>query len=283
MPALPFPLDNQMQRMVLDYLGLSASRRPDLEFLDRLVSAYTQTVPWESVTRITRRAQLSEESKSLLDVYPRWPAEFWRLAIKQGGGGTCYESNYAFFKLLLALGYEAYLTINNMGDSTGCHSAIVVTLVGQKWLVDVGLPLYVPLPLDPTEECGRESAFHRYTVRPDGHSCYQVERDRHPQRNCFTLIDSPVPEDTYRAITAADYGPVGLFLDRVVITKVIDDAIWRFNSGERPYRLERFQDGRKAEFILEEGGGATISPASALAQRFNMPAATIALAMASVR
>ena len=283
MLAHPSPLDDEMSRFVLDYLGLPPIRRADLGFLDRLVTAYTKTVPWESVTRIARRTQLSEcDNPQPLDAYPRWPVEFWRQAIEQGGGGTCFESNYAFFSLLLSLGYEGYLTINNMGQSIACHSAIVVKLQDQSWLVDVGLPLYSPLPLDSAKSSQRESVFHRYTVRPNHDDSYQVERDRHPQRACFTLIDSPVPDETYRGITAADYGPDGLFLERVIITKVIGDTVWRFNSAERPYRLERYKDGHKVEYVIEQQEPGINNLAAAVAKRFNMKEKTITFALASV-
>ena len=273
-----------MSLHVLDYLGLASFRRPDLNLLNSLVSAYTQTVPWESASRIARRARtLENNDPQLLDTFPRWPVEFWLEAIEHGGGGTCFESNYAFFALLLAIGYEGYLTINNMGQSIACHSAIVVKLLDQSWLVDVGLPLYAPLPLISSKISWRDSAFHRYTIRPNGDNSYQVERDRHPESTCFTLIDSPVPDETYRSITAADYGPGGLFLERVIITKVIGDSVWRFNSAERPYRMERYKDGRKAEYAIEERETKISNLAAAVAKRFNMQAATIGLALASVR
>ena len=59
-----------------------------------------------------------------------------------GTGGTCYESNYSFFGLLRRLGYTGYLTLNDIGGAVGCHSAIVILLGGQKYLVDVGFPVH---------------------------------------------------------------------------------------------------------------------------------------------
>ncbi len=129
---------------VLAHLGVDAGR-PTLALVDALVEAYTRTVPWESAFRIVKRARTQNTRDC-----PRWPEEFWQDAIERGGGGTCFESNYAFFALLRAIGYEGYLTINNMATKVGCHTAIVLKLEGKPWLVDVGLPLFSPLPLDPT-------------------------------------------------------------------------------------------------------------------------------------
>ena len=40
-----------------------------------------------------------------------------------------------------------------------------------------------------------------------------------------------------------EYGPGGLFLDRVIVSKVIAGHVCRFNSDEQPYVLERFGPG----------------------------------------
>ena len=114
------PLSPELTRAVLSYLGVPAAP-PTLDLIDTIVTAYTRTVPWESAFRIAKRARTPDTADC-----PRWPDEFWTDALTRGGGGTCFESNYALFSLLRALGYEGYLTINNMGETVGCHAAIVL-------------------------------------------------------------------------------------------------------------------------------------------------------------
>jgi hypothetical protein len=211
---------------------------------------------------------------------PRWPEEFWGDSLDRGGGGTCFESNYAFFSLLLALGYKGYLTINNMGDSVGCHAAIILDLNGRSWLVDAGMPLYVPIPIDAAGLTSRESRFHRYTVYPDGLGRFQVERDRHPKPNCFTLIDKPVSNQAYRATMVADYRLEGYFLDRLIITKVVGDEVWRFNSDDKPFRIERFSSNGKAEDFLNDQD--TIAVAEEIAIRFEMDGEIVGRALMAV-
>ncbi|MGI8858482.1 MAG: arylamine N-acetyltransferase [Thermomicrobiales bacterium] len=253
------PLDVELTKAVLAYLGVTAAA-PPLDLLDALVTAYTRTVPWESASRIARRAQTA----AIADC-PRWPDVFWQQAIRHGTGGTCFESNYAFFSLLRALGYDGYLTINNMGDTLACHTAIVVLLDGQRWLTDVGMPIYLPLPFGPEDVPSRRTAFQTYTVRPDGAGIYQVERAPHPSPNCFTLFDRPIPDATYRAALTADYEPTGFFNDRVILTKVIGEEIWRFN-GVTPPRMESFVYGGRADRALE-GAAADV-----VADRFGIDA-----------
>lgn len=260
------PLDLELTRAALDRLGVAATE-PSCALLDDLVQAYTHTVPWESASRIATRAQTAATADC-----PRWPERFWAQTFAQGTGGTCFESNYAFFSLLRALGYEGYLTINDMVATVGCHTAIVILLNGQKWLTDVGMPLYLPLPFGPEAAHERQTPFHTYTVQPDGEDRYQVLRAPHPSPNCFTLLDHPIPDDAYRAALTADYEPTGFFNDRVIVTKVIGDEIWRFN-GIVPPMMESFVYGGRADQPLSG------DPASAVADRFGMDEAMVRAAL----
>ncbi len=255
---LILPLSVHFTNNVLDFLNIQA-RQPTLSLLEALVNAYVRRVPWETAFRIVKRARTGETA-----VCPRWPEEFWTDTLERGGGGTCFESNYAFFSLLQTLGYEGYLTINNMGDSIGCHTAIIILLEGQKWLVDAGFPLYAPLPISSRGIMHRTTQFMHYTVRPDGPDVYQIEQHPHPNHTAFTLIDRPVADEAYRAATVADYGPDGFFLDRIVINKVVAEETWRFNSGEEPWRLNRFVNGVRTDVVLNG------DVATAVAQHFTM-------------
>lgn len=256
---------------VLAFLGCRA-RRPTLATLTALIHAYVRRVPWESALRIARKAGAPGN-----DVTARRPAEFWDDAFTRGGGGTCFESNLAFYALLRALGFTATLTINNMQASIGCHTAIIVTVDGRRYLADVGIPLHRPLRLDPDRVTSSRGRFHTYIARPEGAGRFVIARTRHPQRYIFTLIDAPVSEAAYIAASDADYGAHGLFLDRVIINKVIDEAIWRFSSAAQPYRLEHFSvDGVRQELLIDP---ATV--AGTLAHYFGMAPAIIAQALAA--
>jgi arylamine N-acetyltransferase len=260
---------------VLTYLGVGPEA-PSLNALDRLLTAYTERVPWESASRIARRAQIVETADC-----PRWPDAFWESAIQHGTGGTCYESNYAFFSLLRALGYDGYLTINNMGESVGCHSALIIVLDGQPYLVDAGFPVHLPVPIDPDNQTTRRTWYHRFTVTPNGDGTFEVERDRHPKANCFTLINKSIDEPDYRRITTNDYGDDGLFLDRAIIARVIEDAqwgrrIWRFASDQLPPHIESFVDGEKTYHYLD---GDISVQVKQIAARFDMDETVIQSAL----
>lgn len=279
------PLSADLTDRVLNFLGV-ARAAPTVELVDALITAYAQTVPWESAFRIVRRAAVANTEDC-----PRWPEMFWNDAMTKGGGGTCFESNYAFFSLLRALGYAGYLTVNNMRDdggsypsgtvvpSIGCHSAIVLQIDGKRWLTDAGLPLYCPIPLASDAITHRSHPIHDYTIRPNGDNRFHVERNHHPQTNCFTLIDVPIDNATYRARTIRDYGEDGLFLESVIITKIVEGEPWRFSSRELPLRLECFANHTRTEHPLPADRD---EAASTVAQHFSMDEQTVQQALAQV-
>ena len=240
--AQTIPLE--LHTAVLERLQISPGEL-DLRNLDKLVGAYVRSVPWESASRIVKRDSTEE-----LASCSRWPEEFWQDHLEKGGGGTCFESNYAFSSILRRLGYEGYLTINDMGDSIGCHTAIIVILQGQKWLMDVGFPIYAPLPVSGRGIMHRGTPFYHYSIRPEGDGRYQIERQPHPNWIAFTLIDRPVSEGAYRQVTTADYGPDGHFLQRVIIHKILDEQSWRFTSDEKPPQFARFDYGQRIDYPI---------------------------------
>ncbi len=263
------PLSAALTERILRHLGMGTAPRPDHATLQSLVTAYTRTVPWESASRIVRRAQHDAQADCAV-----YGADFWQRHFALGSGGTCYESNYAFFGLLLRLGYRGYLTLNNMSSSIACHSAIVVLLDGRRYLVDVGYPVHAVLPLDITRKTELAHPILNYTIEPRGDGRYEIQRQTTRDIHGFMLIDQPVPDADYRAVGIHDYRrDGGQFLNEVVIHKVVDGKLWRFNSDQRPFRLQQFVDGERRDHPL----GA--SPAADVAAKFGLDEGLVAEAM----
>lgn len=249
------PLSAELSVHILRHFGLPDAPPPNLETLLKLLVQYTRKVPWESASRIVRRARHENAVDCAI-----LGADFWDSHLELGTGGTCYESNYAFFGLLLRLGYEGYLTINDMGASVGCHAAIALLIEGKKFLVDVGYPLHAILPLFPESDSVAESPFMRYTATPLSDNRYEIQREIKQREIIFQLNDKAVGEPEYRAITLYDYRhDGGQFLDNVVIHKVVDEQLWRFNGNERPLRLQQFVDGERCDHPLGDDAAAELS------------------------
>ena len=262
-------ISNALATDILDYLGLP-TKAPTLRYLNRLIHAYIRKVPWESVSRIIK-FHITPETKNC----PRLPEEFWCEAISHGFGGTCFESSLAFYSLLTALGYEGYLTINDMDDSRGCHAAIVLFLDGQKYLVDITIPVHAAIHIDPQKAVRRRTALFDYTMRPISENKYEVERSHRPSKNLFTLIDVPVSLPDFLAVMEEDYTEItGRFLQNVVMVKVVDEKGQRFFSDQLPYKLESFdRAGRMEKFVEPE------NLPRFLAESFQMPEDSISVAL----
>jgi len=227
------------------YLSVDAIK-PTLRNLNDLIDAYVRKVPWESLTRI-----LKQRRTMRLENCPRWPAEFWQDAIDFDTGGTCFETNYAFFTLLQAVGYMGYMTVNDMGDTPGCHSAIIILLSGCKYLVDVSLPFDRAIPLHSSAPTTRTTPLQTVIIRPLGSRRYQVTRTHHPHKDIFTLVDVPVTAFDYECVLTRDYLPTGWFLDKIVIVKTIGQKIWRFNSSITPFKIETVGSFDSEQILLD--------------------------------
>lgn len=272
------PLERETARAVLAHLGV-APGPPDLRLLDRLVYAYKARVPWDTTTRIAKRLRIPDTAAC-----PRWPEEFWSDAVQRGGGGTCYESNYALFGLLRTLGYRGYLTLNDMTSFArpGCHSAIVIVLDGERWLVDVGLGSPVT-PLSLTAGAARlwPAPEYRCVVQFGDSGRTEVNLSLPSLANAthdgyvYTLVDTPVADAAYRRALTEDYGPDGLFLDQVILAKMIDGRLWRFTTNRRPLALWCF-DGAWTEHPI------TGDVAAAVARHFAVDEATVRTALHAI-
>jgi arylamine N-acetyltransferase len=263
-----FILSSDLIARILADLGCPR-KTPSIRYLNRLIRAYIRRVPWESASRIVKRHSTGNPARC-----PRWPAEFWTEALRLGTGGTCFENNLAFFTLLTALGFRGYLTINDMLPARACHTAIIILWQKRKYLVDVAIPMHCALPVRRGTPTRRSTSFHNYTVRPCGEGIFEIERSHHPKRNIYTLIDKFVPLKEYRAAVQRDYEGAGYFLDRVIIVKVIADALWRFSSAEKPYKLEAFMKSSKQQKLL-----APERVAQLVAERFGIAEELVAAAL----
>ena len=228
-----------MTERILQHLKMEQSA-PTLVYLQELIAAYCRTVPWESVSRIVKKKSHQKPENCL-----RLEEEFWTSALENGTGGTCYESNWAFFWLLQSLGYQGYLTINNVIDKSSCHAAIIVIIERCKYIADVGYPMYGPVSIHEGETTLTETPLITYRSTAITKDEYGIENVPHPKLYLFHLKDIPVSAAAYLKMAAADYGEKGLFLDRIVIRKVIDGVPTRFDSADLPYNIHLLQQGAK--------------------------------------
>lgn len=264
-------LDDAFVDNALEFLELRR-QQPTFEYLNALIDVFIHKVPWESVFRIIKRDATTETADC-----PRFPREVWSDATNFGGGGTCFEINYTFFALLKALGYEGYMTLNDMNEAQKCHAAIVILFNEQKYLMDVSVPLPRVFSFYPDTTVYLYTHWLSFTARPEDENRYIIERAPHARPYIFTFNDAPVSEEDFEAAIEADYLPAGWFLNRVVINKMIGNTAWLFNSDTKPFMLESFDHDGKHEIPLKPE-----TLAESLAERYRIPAEKISAALSLV-
>ncbi|XP_077541807.1 arylamine N-acetyltransferase-like isoform X2 [Haemaphysalis longicornis] len=91
------PLSEQQTEVYLKHLGLPKPTEASREYLDALIRAHLERVPFENLDVLLSRP-ISLEAEDLLSK-----------VTQRGRGGYCLELNSLFARLLLALGYRVHL------------------------------------------------------------------------------------------------------------------------------------------------------------------------------
>jgi hypothetical protein len=235
-----------MTENILQHLKVKKSP-PAVEYLQELMIGYCSNVPWESVSKIVKKEFCNKTLNCL-----RLENEFWTSAFQYGTGGTCYESNWAFFCLLQNLGFNGYLTINKIIDKSSVHSAIVIIINGKKYIVDVGYPTYSPIPVIEEAVTIKDNYLIGYRCTPISSTEYTIENFTHPKPYLYHLTDIPIQLKEYLKIANEDYGEAGLFSDRIIIRKVINKVPTRFDSEDIPYNIHSLQKGEKLKTFIKD-------------------------------
>ncbi|WP_431127216.1 arylamine N-acetyltransferase family protein [Flagellimonas flava] len=125
----------------LNRINYTASVGTDKQTLFGLQKAHLLSVPFEN-----------------LDIHYKVPitletASFFNKIVLQNRGGFCYELNGLFYELLHAIGFDVHRVSARVHDKNGVyspeydHMALLVTLDGMKYLVDVGFGKFILEPL----------------------------------------------------------------------------------------------------------------------------------------
>jgi arylamine N-acetyltransferase len=128
---------------------------PSISALGRLIRAHIATVPFENVASILRRRDHPGDGPvpplDLDAMLATWEA--------RANGGVCFDITAMLLRLLTDLGYPAAPVLARIGDPgpgfwLGRHQALLVTVGGDRFLVDAGngSPFYDPIPLDGVTE-----------------------------------------------------------------------------------------------------------------------------------
>lgn len=194
-----------------DRIGYSGPRAPDLATLDALMKAHAGSVPFENLdVQLGRRTGLD-------------PQAIFAKLVGARRGGWCYEQNGLFGRVLTELGFEVrrlccgVLRAINGDAALGNHLALMVTLEGKPWLVDVGFggSQAGPIPL-----AAGEHAHPPYAIaltQADGY-WRLIEWIEPDKPFSFDFRDGPADEALFAAKCAElQDNPESVFVQNLVV------------------------------------------------------------------
>lgn len=127
-----FDVDRYLKR-----IGCAGETGVDIATLRKLHKNHLMTIPYNGAT------QDFSDGPSLVDLDEDATFE---TSVVQGRGGTCFQLNRLFARLLTELGYDVTLMAASTAEGWEVSGLDVehmfnrVTLDGEQWLVDVGYP-----------------------------------------------------------------------------------------------------------------------------------------------
>lgn len=155
------PLSASGVDQVVERLGFAERPGTDLDGLHAVYSAWSRRVPFDNLRKLVA---LHFNLPEIPGIHPDDFFAAWQLT---GAGSTCWGSNNAIHALLVGLGFEAKLHAASMFDSDINHGTTIVTIDGERWMVDTSLHGDIPVSLR-SEPTAVEHAGFVTSVRPDG-------------------------------------------------------------------------------------------------------------------
>lgn len=186
----------------LERIGIEQAKEPSAAFLDELICAHQQHVPFDNLDVSEKGLSPSLEIPDLFD----------KIVVRKRGG-YCFELNALFAALLRELGFETHpcmarVLLRPNPHPLLSHRANFVVLEGKRYLADVGfggpMPPFAPLVADGAarSESGQTFAMHRC-----GHCWWEVgytgsaENERRVLRVCTLKVEEQdfVPLSFYQS------------------------------------------------------------------------------------
>lgn len=171
------PLTESAVDEVAERLGFAERPAPTAEGLAQVYSAWCRQVPFDNLRKLVA---LHFDLPQIPGIEPADFFAAWQLT---GAGATCWGSNNALHALLVGLGFDAQLTAASMFDVDKNHGTTIVTIDGQRLIVDTALHGDVPAPMIAGETTVVSYFGYETTVRSDENGW---------------LFDHPTPDPAFR-------------------------------------------------------------------------------------
>ena len=161
---------------------------PGLDYLSRLQKGHLLHVPFEN-----------------LDIHYKIPIQLdvqllFKKIVTKKRGGFCYELNGLFFSLLSALGFKTRMVSARVFDKDKGygqeydHLALIVTVEGMEYLVDVGFGEFAFHPLRIEHEVAQQDDRGVFVIGPleEGDVVQKLEEGNKVPQYRFTRMGRPL-------------------------------------------------------------------------------------------
>jgi N-hydroxyarylamine O-acetyltransferase len=234
---------------VLEQLGIRTRPAITLAGLSVLFNAWSRNVPFDNVRKLIHIGNQ--------DAGP-FPGddseEFFESWLRHGTGGTCWGTNGALFRLVRSLGFQAVrgeATMLAAPNAPPNHGTVVVTLEGQRYVVDGTFLQVEPLRIDESEttQAGNDHWGIRCEMR-DGHWMIRWRPAHAPDGMDCRVERLDVDAELFRERHEATR-PWSPFNYQVYARAVRGDSMLSLSYGER---VEQTGDGRILRSALDDDG-----------------------------
>lgn len=177
--------------LYLSKLGLKI-HKPSLSYLNEIIASHQKTISFNNLAVFYNPGQILN-----LDLDP-----LFEKVVVRNEGGYCFENNKTFYYLLKGLGFDveaksARVIYDKTGDVPRTHRTTLVTMDGERFLVDVGFGKDVPpvaIPVGLNQLSGHQvivknGLYYHQLLKNDTVINLYTFDDGHYQESDFTLAN----------------------------------------------------------------------------------------------
>ena len=205
----------------LSRTGFQGEPAPTLATLNALILAHVKSIPFENLdVLLGRRIDLADETVE-------------RKLVQDRRGGYCFEQNPLFARVLTALGFEtqsisARVRLGRERHFTPprTHVFNLVTLEGERWVVDVGVGGLSPTSALRLDDGGEQATPHepRRIVREAALLFHQARLGEAWVDVCEFTLEAMPPIDREVANWFTSAHPDSHFRNRLVVARALDEG-----------------------------------------------------------
>lgn len=240
-------MEARIQQQLEAYIGLDHTTKQvcTRARLNTVISHYMLRVPFENLN-VLNGVPIALDDDAML-----------RKIVDEGRGGFCYEQNRFFLRYLQSIGYEGYhvsATVNipgrNQWAMTDSHMTSIITIDGQKYLVDVGFS-DIPKCALPLPKAGRRDVMENgqtYAIRNIDADTYDLMRvDHGTETVLYRFVDKvKVLADFEAGITYHTTDPTAPFKQSLLVSKALKNG--RMTMSHAHITIVRGQEVQKFSY-----------------------------------